>query len=139
MLSRSVPFQGGIDAAGSALPAGVDSGTGESVAPTASSGVAEDDAAAPDTPGDGVASAAQSLVVSLPMKMQPLSRTERASMSYRATTTWLAAITRSTARSPAIESGLRANRRPPVAGVAPGWCAFMYSATRYASMIATRR
>ena len=76
MLRRSLPSHGGIETCGSALPTGVPSGTGESVAPAAvpsSLGVAE-------LPGDGVASRSHSLVGSL-MKMQPLFRTSWASMS----------------------------------------------------------
>src|SRR4029079_12104767 len=111
-FNRSVPFQGGIETCGSALPAGVLAGTGVSPGSTDASGVAVGAAVDPDAPGDGVASAAQSALVSSPMRMQPLSRTSSASMSYRATTTWLAAMTRMTARRPAIERGFRAQRRP---------------------------
>ena len=118
MFRRSLPSHGGIDTCGRALPAGVSSGTGESVGPAAvpSSSLGVGVAA---WPGDGVASSAHSLSGSL-MKMQPLSRKPWASMSYRATTTWLPAITRTIAMRPAIDSGLRADPRPACTAVARG-------------------
>ena len=81
MLRRSLPSHGGIDTSGTALPTGVLSGSGESVASDrslpSSLGVA---VATPAWPGVGEASRSHSFDGS-PMKMQPLSRTSWASMS----------------------------------------------------------
>ena len=84
MLRRSLPSHGGMATSGTALPTGVVSGTGESVASEPSPpslGVAAAVAVAdPVRPGLGEASSSHSLVGS-PTKMQPLSRTSLASMS----------------------------------------------------------
>jgi len=77
MLRRSLPSHGGIATSGRALPVGVPSGSGESVGRAEASWLGW--RVSPGD-GDGVVSRSQ-VLLSSPMKMQPLSSTSLASRS----------------------------------------------------------
>src|SRR3954454_19520389 len=138
MFRRSLPSHGGIETCGTSVPTAETAGVGEGVgsrlgSPLASPG-SPDAPESPEAPGEDDASAVQTACESVPMKMQSLPRTSRASTSYRATTMWLAAITNRTASRPATDKGLRSPAGPidPSPGSAN---VLRYSATRYASTI----
>ena len=88
--------------------------------------------------GDGAGRSRVRSIVSA-MKTHGSLRTSFASRSYRATTAWPPAITRITASSPAIETGLKTSRGRPSRPPPLAASALRKTVTRYASMIATSR